>query len=359
MTRGQARSALAFGALATALIQVGLNLALPAACVYLGDPEYEVRLKSTRRLLLAHPERPLVVALGSSHTLTGLSPAALGPEAPFLLMNFGHTDSGPIVELLYLRRLLADGVRPAHVFVELMPALLGKHEPVECLAPLPRLGWHDLVTLAAYSEQPGRMYLEWARWQMASDYPLRMALDRDGLPAWHPCDTVWQSYARELDAYGWRRFPCEDATEQQRVFWSRNDYNLFGQYLRTFSVAPVQDRALRDLIDLCRREGIDVTLYLMPESSIFRAFYSPASEATLAAYLQGLRERFGVVIVDARTWLANEDFGDRHHVLPRGAEIFTRRFVIEVARHRLRDKLLHEPARGGLVRVRQTAEDTW
>jgi hypothetical protein len=336
MTRGQARSALLFGALAVALIQVALNLALPATCPYLGDLEYQVRLDSTRKQLLAHPERPLAVVLGSSHALTGLCPAALGPEAPFLLMNFGHTNSGPIVELLYLRRLLADGVRPKHVFVELMPGLLGKHQPVECLVPLRRLGWHDLEVLAVYSEQPARMYLEWLRWQVASDYPLRMALDRDGLPAWHPCDTVWQSYARELDPYGWRRFPRDGASEQERAFWSRNDYNLFGQYLGSFSVAPVQDRALRDLIDLCRREGMEVTLFLMPEASVFRAYYSPASDATLAAYLEQLREQFGVAIVDARAWLPDEDFGDRHHLLPRGAETFTRRFVSEVVAPRLK-----------------------
>src|SRR5262249_5450361 len=102
MTRGQARSALLFGALAVALIQVALNLALPATCPYLGDLEYQVRLDSTRKQLLAHPERPLAVVLGSSHALTGLCPAVFGPEAPFLLMNFGHTNSGPIVELLYL-----------------------------------------------------------------------------------------------------------------------------------------------------------------------------------------------------------------------------------------------------------------
>jgi hypothetical protein len=336
MTRGQARSALLFGALAVALIQVALNLALPAACPYLGDPEYQVRLDSTRKQLLAHPERPLAVVLGSSHALTGLCPAALDPEAPLLLMNFGHTNSGPIVELLYLRRLLADGVRPKHVFVELMPGLLGKHGPVECLVPLRRLGWSDLVTLAAYSDQPARMYLEWMRWQVASGYPLRMAIDRDGLAAWHPCDTVWQSYGPELDAYGWRRFPRDGASEPERTFWSRNDYNLFGQYLRSFSVAPVQDRALRDLIDLCRREGIEVTVFLMPEASVFREYYSPASDATLATYLEQLREQFGVAIVDARAWLADEDFGDRHHLLPRGAETFTRRFAAEVIAPRLK-----------------------
>jgi len=336
MTRGQARSALLFGALAVALIQVALNLALPAACPYLGDPEYQVRLDSTRKQLLAHPERPLAVVLGSSHALTGLCPAALDPQPPFLLMNFGHTNSGPIVELLYLRRLLADGVRPKHVYFELMPGLLGKHGPVECLVPLRRLGWPDLGILAPYSERPARMYLEWVRWQTASGYSLRMALDRDGLPAWHPSDKVWQSYWRELDVYGWRRFPRESATEQERAYWSRNDYNLFGQYLHSFSVAPVQDRALRDSIDLCRREGIEVTLFLMPEARRFQAFYSPASEATLAAYLQELRDRFGVAVVDARTWLADEEFGDRHHLLPHGAETFTRRFIAEVVAPRLK-----------------------
>jgi hypothetical protein len=356
MTRGQARSALMFGAFTAAIIQVALNLALPAACVYLGDPEYQVRLKSTRRLLLAHPERPLAVALGSSHTLTGLCPAALGAEAPFLLINYGHTNSGPVVELLYLRRLLADGVRPKHVFVELMPGLLGKHGPVECLVPLRRLGWHDLLMLAAYSEQPARMYLEWARWQMASGYPLRMALDRDGLPAWHPCDTIWQSYGRELDPYGWRPFPRDCASEQERVFWSRNDYNLFGQYLRSFSVAPVQDRALRDLIDLCRGEGIEVTIYLMPESSVFRAFYSATSEATLAAYLQELRKQLGVPVVDAREWVADDDFGDRHHLLPRGAQAFTRRFIAEVVGPRLRGDRLTAPELAGGSAGRRTGE---
>ena len=43
------------------------------------------------------------------------------------------------------------------------------------------------------------------------------------------------------------------------------------------------------------------------------------------AYLAGLSRDYGVAVIDARTWVAEDGFFDSHHLLPAGASTFSRR----------------------------------
>ena len=92
----------------------------------------------------------------------------------------------------------------------------------------------------------------------------------------------------------------------------------------------MQGRALRDLLALCRHEGIPTVLYLMPEGSIFRGWYTPSTRACFEDHLIRLSREYGVPIVNARTWMPDKYFGDSHHLYRRGASFFTRRFGSEV-----------------------------
>jgi hypothetical protein len=85
-------------------------------------------------------------------------------------------------------------------------------------------------------------------------------------------------------------------------------------------------RALEDVLSRCRREGIPVTLLLMPEAAPFRALYSAAAREALAELLVRLRRDWGVDVVDARTWMEDAAFSDTHHLLADGARRFTERF---------------------------------
>ena len=78
-------------------------------------------------------DRPhLVLALGSSRTLTGFRGETVSDDLSeawsrkVLAFNFGRPAFGPVMELVYLRRLLKDGVRPDLLLVEVLPALLAR-----------------------------------------------------------------------------------------------------------------------------------------------------------------------------------------------------------------------------------------
>ncbi len=92
------------------------------------DGLYHIRLRSLQARQAESPSALLVLFLGSSRIKHGLGPAAMnvrsGEAAPSpAIYNFGINGMGSIRELMYLRRLLADGVRPAWLIVETYPPL--------------------------------------------------------------------------------------------------------------------------------------------------------------------------------------------------------------------------------------------
>src|SRR5262249_1104300 len=96
------------------------------------------------------------------------------------------------------------------------------------------------------------------------------------------------------------------------------------------------DQALHEIIQLCRRHQIGIALFLMPEGSEFRSWYPPAVQSRIDQYLAHLGEECSVPVLDMRTWMADVDFVDSHHLLPKGAAVFTKRFEGEVLRPLLR-----------------------
>ena len=71
---------------------------------------------------------------------------------------------------------------------------------------------------------------------------------------------------------------------------------------------------------------------LMPEAEEFRRLYSPGMKASLPQLLADLRECYGVTVIDARTWIADDCFWDAHHLMPHGAAQFTERLREAVCR---------------------------
>ena len=68
----------------------------------------------------------------------------------------------------------------------------------------------------------------------------------------------------------------------------------------------------------------------MPEGTAFRSWYTPEAESVVAKFLAEVCDRHGVRLLDARCWIADEDFWDGHHLLPGGAARFTRRLLDEL-----------------------------
>src|SRR5579883_3511189 len=114
----RARAAVLWGLLTLGLAQVGLLVALERYYPELCDPEYGFRLGRLHERQKEAPKgQPLLVLLGSSRVGLGFRPQTVstswqGQGTAPTVINFGMASAGPLLELLVLKRMLADGVRP-------------------------------------------------------------------------------------------------------------------------------------------------------------------------------------------------------------------------------------------------------
>src|SRR5262249_18232439 len=109
--------------------QVGFTAMIGTRYPEIQDPEYGTRLRNLRtRLAEGGWAQPDVLAMGSSRIAVGFRPGVLTPVgdsgSPRLVFNFGLCYSGPLLELMCLHRLLADGIRPCFILLELWPPML-------------------------------------------------------------------------------------------------------------------------------------------------------------------------------------------------------------------------------------------
>jgi hypothetical protein len=100
----------------------------------------------------------------------------------------------------------------------------------------------------------------------------------------------------------------------------------YAERLRNYHVSPVPDRALREMLDLCRRENVPAALYLMPEGPSFAAMYTPEVRHRVDEYVARVAREHAVPVFDARDWLVEEEFADGHHMMRGGATRFSARF---------------------------------
>ncbi len=338
-----ARSTVLWGLAAFLCAQFGLNVAMDRWRAEVRDPEFAFRLQRLQKRMAAERQRPLIVMLGSSRTAMGVRPEALpaefaeSPTAP-LVFNFGVTGAGPVQQLLYLHRLLAAGVRPRFLFVEVMPILMFREHEEE-VAAVQRGGLRDLAVLHRYCDDPAWPYFQWCHLRAAPWYSFRFFFLERFAPSWVPWESRQSLWWDGLDAFGWVRYPRDTVTadELERA-------KVYGRlhYLATMRNGHIQatpDRALREILDLCRRHGIATALYVMPEGTEFASWYSTASRDEFDGYLAGLRRGYAVPVIDARDWIADAGFVEYQHLLATGAAEFTERFGREVLTPLLHDKL--------------------
>ena len=281
------RAYLLWGLLGFVAVQLILGALIDQAWPDVRDPLYTTRLRQFRAMRAARPDAPLVVALGSSRTWFGLQTARMHPVVdgrPALVYNFARQGCGPTFQLLMLQRLLADGVRPQRVLVEIMPGFLNCHDGRlldERGIDAALLRTDEVIRAAHYAKKP---------WTLARYWVLGRVL---------PCDRHGVELAQRLPlgdaapatidpANGW--YPQHvSVTPEERA--SLTDFAL-GQYHHEFTrfrVAPQPVRALRDLLALCRRNGIQAALVVPPEGTAFRDLYDPAAFPAIDGVLADLR----------------------------------------------------------------------
>jgi hypothetical protein len=323
------RRELLWAAAGFAVLQVALALGLERFWPQVRDPEYRLLAERLDERRADAPPRPLVVVLGSSRTALGLRADVLSEDssAP-LVFNFGVAAAGPMTQHVCLRRLLASGVRPAGVVIEVMPAFLsqrGRYPQEESMLDAARLTADEVAMLVRYYQRLDRLLLPWCTARLL---PVRrhQAEMRDSVHLDAALETQPSADPlRNVTSHGWREGPAHLVPERKAAA-ERLAAAQYQGALSDARMAPGPLQALADLLTLCRREGIPATLLLMPEGSAFRALHEPTAKAACDRALAKLSREFDVPLVDARTWVGDAGFWDGHHLTPSGADRFTHRF---------------------------------
>jgi hypothetical protein len=292
------------------------------------DPKYGFRACALRTIRSARSEHSLILVLGSSRAEQGFRAGLLNnssSEKPLFFFNLARGGSSPLLYLLTLRRLLDDGIRPDHLLVEIFPpSLAGEKAGVTIYKPTLR----DLPQLVRYSVNP-RTWAYWLQDRLLLWFKFRNEFLVWAAPQALPRQARWGEHLWNPEGGEWRMIG-EHVSLSERRRLVEDSRSRYFDTLQHFRIDASADRALRELLETCRRERIGVVLFLMPEARIFRRWYPETSERSLSAYLNGLLRQFRVPLIDARFWIEDANFSDGHHLLGGGAARFTRRFASEV-----------------------------
>ncbi|HVX11810.1 MAG TPA: hypothetical protein VHC22_11565 [Pirellulales bacterium] len=321
------RDTLIWGLLCFAILQVGFGVVVDRWCPDIRHPEYGRKLSLIKTRAAERPESPLLLALGTSRTAFGFCPGA-GHDQAAWQFNFGLTGIGPVQELICLRRLLAAGVRPAQLLIEIHPAFLHQ-TPGWCEArgvDVRKLDGHDLAVLCRYAYQPAELAWGWIVSRLSPWYSYRTELLRRAMPCWlEEVSRRDERMLAETDGLGWSRFPVRPADDAERQRVGRLCADLYKGPLADFEVSGLVRDAVDEMLTICRREQIDAALVLMPEGELFRGRYPRAALNRLDDYLEDVRQRFAIRVFDCRLWCDDRQFCDGQHLLPEGAQAFTAR----------------------------------
>ena len=303
------------------------------------DPSFVTKSELLKARLKQYPGHPLWLVMGSSRVDEGLRPALLleqmrSGDAP-LIFNFGMGGVGLFRQSVSLRRLLADGIMPRRVGIEITPMLMDRE--TEMFADVPRLivraRRDEIDELCRRAADPNATHKSWLQSRLDPFYEYGMQIPNQTLSLrLLPLPFIRHLENRPYDNWGWfigpPGAPPLDAYRQQ-LESARQEYVM--DFTENFTVSRNFDKDLRAVLDLCRNTGMDVFLLRMPEDRDFQAFYPARANAAVEAYLAKIEGEYGVRMIDARSWFPERDnFFDGHHLNATGAELFTRRFADEL-----------------------------
>jgi hypothetical protein len=326
--RLRARQTVVWFLVAAAFSQFAFALALESVAPKIRDPEYGRKLEHLQKQIAADPQRPRIVAIGSSRTLNGLRPERLA-AAEVAVFNFGLTAHGPVRQAVAFNRLLRDGVHPTAVTIEVMPEML-PWGPIEMdLAPSVTYTWRDVEFLTDQCLRSPAFALDWCGVRAAPAYASRFPLLNHVFPAWMSANTRQDHIWGLTTDDGWLEARRKGSMQPGEVRATTRE--TVRSWVQRFHVSADARQAFHVTLARCRAENIGAALILMPEASWFRAITPPEGEPKLQAFLATLSRDFGVFVVDARNWCPDEEFFlDGHHLLATGADRFTERFGHEV-----------------------------
>lgn len=351
MTRRKknARGALLSGIGAYAIIQMGLLFILMRVAPWLRDAPYALKAQQLQQRLKSDEKPLFVLMLGSSRTTYGLHGLSMEEQLssalgrPAVVFNFGRPGAGPIYNYLNLRRLVAEGMRPDLLLLEVLPFRLGaQHGPVdvtELYLPLNSLRADELGLVDRYA-RGGRTVNRSAWWQscLMPGYEYRQALLSVIMPTFVPALERTNSF-KDMDAAGWMARPFVPGDQQRMAVAEQANCQCIRDELDGFRLTSSSAEALEDCLQFCKREGIATVLVLMPETQEFQEWYPAPIWKQLTCYMDILSKRHKVPVIDARNWVRPEHFADSQHVSEVGAVELSRMLGRDVVLPRLRAQL--------------------
>ncbi|MGL6095102.1 MAG: hypothetical protein ACRC7O_04780 [Fimbriiglobus sp.] len=330
-TRRRARAAVGAFVALTLVANVGYGLVLDYG-TRLRDPEYGKRFDRVRKRVRENPARPLVLVIGSSRTAMGVRPDAVEPNPGPMIFNLSLAGSGSVMELMTLRRAIADGAKPAAVVLEYWPAFLradgGYHE--QHRVDVSRLRPVDLPTVREFYDDPAKTEQRMWELRVCPWFSHRKSLMNQACGSWLPYTSRSDLLFGKIDPWGW--LPGrEGATDEQRADAMKAVGDYYRPLFARYEVSPVADRALRQAVAECRAAGVPVALVYLPESAAFRAFMPPAAVKLADEHLAKTVAELNVPLIDGRGWVPDADLPDGFHLTQSGAAEFTRKLLPAVA----------------------------
>jgi hypothetical protein len=328
-----------------ALTQGALALALHYWLPQLRDARYGAQVQRLAQRVSTAPEARVVVMLGSSRTQWGFlagqveEPLGQALGRPVIAYNLGVASGGPVRQLLQLRQLRRRGVSPDLVLLEVLPIFLsGAHEGGEQQMPTETLQWSDLSVVQRYTPRD-QLHRDWLLGQLMPCYTYRRQILLNGLPRWLPPEVNGNHGPLDATPSGdLLQYPIENEhTARRRQELLQRGMSDHADLLAHFQLGGQGTLALGEALEFCRRRGWPTALVFMPEAPAYRRLYPPATWQTIQAHVQELACTYQMPVVDARAWVAEEGFGDCHHLLKSGAACFTNRLRREYLERLLRD----------------------
>jgi hypothetical protein len=317
------------------------------------DPLYGLRLRSLRKRLAESPNAPLFLVMGSSRVKYSVRPADMRMDATEnrprpIVYNFGMNGMGTIRELMYFRRLLADGIQPHWILLEVWPPLwaeAGFFRESRMVQGEDDLHWRDLPLIGRYFRRDGEVLRLALRRSCLPISDYRTGLLGSALQSLLPRDQIKGLAERVRDCLpadrdGWFPLPWETTTPEAKLRALRDGEDKLRPLVQPVRIDPRSDAALCEMLAECRQRGIKVALILMPEPSVTRDWYTLESRIVLQDYLTRLNHAVALPIVDTRAWVADDDFSDTCHMGPKGVPSFSHRLGREVVQPLIEDRPL-------------------
>lgn len=342
-----ARAALIWGVVAFVAIQLGTTAILEFRAPQLRDPWFGARLAMLHKRLRSArveghhrlpPDDPrrgkVVVMLGSSRVAEGLRGAVVEDGLaqvlgrPVVFYNMGFHGDCPMRELLKLERMLAEGVKPDLLLVEILPFYFtdGATEHYQFF-PAERLGLCERARLkwgCGFPVDDLKRYT-WTCWATPW-WAHRVSLFGSLSYATLKLPQDW-NYGFDRCGFRSNAWHITKADCQRFLGWAFATYHeLLGRYHLGGPFLP----GLHEILETCRAHSIPVALVLMPEGPGFQDMYAPTAWGQLQAYLKEQVRPYGTPIINCRNWCAENEFIDSHHLLPAGGAHFTTRLAYEV-----------------------------